>query len=199
MTRAARRCADRGRDRGTTTRPRRFHAMPCRGSDDELRQRQPQAERRIRERMRRRARAPVHDLAFDDGGRRRADGGHRMQGGGGKARVHRRQRDATYQAAARIRNGARSDARRARDARRRRRAPTPIRPRGSRSPATRRRTTCAARPCSCAKPRLRGERGAVQQRMRVLELAQHARRIRFERRIQRDDHRRRCTAAAAAC
>ena len=44
-------------------------------------------------------------------------------------------------------------------------------------------------PCSCAMPACGRHRGTVQQRMRILEFPQHTRRIRFDRRIQRDDDR----------
>ncbi len=62
------------------------------------------------------------------------------------------------------------------------------RPRGSRSPSRRRRTTRAT-PLQLGQPALRGDRGVVEHRMRVGEAPQHRARPRLVQRIERHDHR----------
>ena len=75
--------------------------------------------------------------------------------------------------------------------RRRPRAPTRGRPRGSRSRATRRRTRCGARPAARRTRAARRRAGASSSGCAYSNSPSTRARIRLERRIERDDHRRR--------
>ena len=188
MTRATRRCADHGRDRGTTRGRAGSTRCPAVGSDDSCdngsrRQNAGYVKACGAGRVRRCMTSPS---TIGGHGDRRAKAGRRAWHRGTAAEWADR-----YQAAARIRNeravGHRGALRDGVGHGVRRRQSVLV------EAVAQPRAGVPRAPFSLQfrKARLCGERATVQQRMRILELAQHACRVRFEGRIQRDDDRRR--------